>query len=251
MVHCRLSKLFYAAFMVCGPVACLGNVSSNDESGSVTMTAPSLPTEVKDVKKWTYDLYCSAQNGGEGIRSAAQLIASSTTATGGVVTVTGDKVATVKGGWFCLMDMTTEEVTTAVSDAKPSVASPSRKVFFSSVATQVPADRNLKLELTRKYSATNTGTGTSTFPGTGTGTGFGTNTSTNQNSSVSTSAGTSIATGIGTSTVPKSGNAQPGGGTVEPTPSGNQILLKVNATGSTVCPQGKKFNTDPRIMACQ
>lgn len=249
MIHCRLSKIFYAAFMVCGPVACLGNGSSSDESGSVTMAAPSLPTEVKDVKKWTYDLYCSAQNGGEGIRTAAQLIASSTTATGGVVTVTGDKVATVKAGWFCLMDMTTEEGMTGVSDAKPSVASPSRKVFFSSVATQVPADRKLKLELTRKYSATNANTGTSTSLGTGTG--FGTSTATNQNPSVSAGVGTSTATGIGTSTVPKSGNTQPGAGTVGPAPSGNQILLKVNATGATVCPQGKKFNTDPRIMACQ
>jgi hypothetical protein len=213
------------------------------------MAAPSLPTEVKDVKKWTYDLYCSAQNGGEGIRTAAQLIASSTNASDGVVTVTGDKVATVKAGWYCLMDMTTEEGTAGVSDAKPSVASTSRKVFFSSVSTQVPADRKLKLELARKYSASNTSTGTSTFLGTGTS--FGTSTSTNQIPSVSTSVGTSIVTGVGTGTVAKSGNTQPGPGTVGPAPSGNQILLKVNATGATVCPQGKKFNTDPRIMACQ
>lgn len=248
MIHSRISKVFYAAFIVCGPVACLGNGSSSDESGSVTMTAPSLPTEVKDVKKWTYDLYCSAQNGGEGIRTTAQIIASSTSATDGVVTVTGDKVATVKAGWFCLMDMTTEEAVTAVSDAKPSVASPGRKVFFSSVATQVPTDRKLKLELTRKYTAK--GASSAGSPGQVPAAG---QTPTPTDKAPGAANGPAATTGPGSSPSagPQSGTPQPGTGTVGPAPSGNQIILKVNATGATTCPPGKKFNTDPRIMACQ
>jgi hypothetical protein len=166
--------------------------------------------------------------------------------TDGAVTVTGDKVANIKAGWFCLMDMTTEEPVASVKDAKPALASGARKVFFSSAATQVPSDRKLKLELNRKYTAANSITGT----GTGTGTGL------EPKSGTSTNPGIGGAT-VGSGTSPNASQAtgtssSPGGsGASGGRPTAAQITLKIQGQGAAACPSGKKFNTDPRIMACQ
>lgn len=235
MIRNRL-KIASAATLLTLGAACQWGGSESQGQGSVTLSAPTLPAEVKDVKKWTYDLYCSAENSGEATRTSARFIASSDAAIDGAVKVTGDKVATVAAGWYCLMDMTTEEPVSGVKDAKPALASSTRKIFFSSVATVVPADRKLKLELTRQYATSASGPSPG---GLGTATGTGT-------SNLGTATGT--ATGPGSSSATPDANGS--GGTTDGSASA-QITLKIQSDGEASCPLGKKFDTDPQIMACK
>jgi hypothetical protein len=146
----KIFNLYMVAATALSATYC-AKTSSPEAEGSLTLAVPKLPSEFTAVKKWTFELYCADKGDETQIRTGANLVGSVNTDSNGSIVFKGEKIKTVKEGWLCLIDMSTEESVASAAEVKPAASAANRKLYFSSAPTKVSANRLFKAPLKKRY----------------------------------------------------------------------------------------------------